>query len=332
MGTTATKTYGVGTTDMKSGGTILGRMAIVAIATVAFALAGCNQFEPRDKRFYYRALWNFSLREDLAELDSEFNGVDFGHSNLYENLLLTGGQDVAAIEDRARKETLAFIATRPRLNPNEEAIAPTYMKLAWRAQNTFDEAHALHRATYDIAVSDEPDKDRAIRNVLAYYKESAYAITSKQLDHRRLDSFPYSKAFRQRFPLFNATIWSYHYLQVAVYDPLLAARDLTAKTQAVRPILTTYRRYLEQPPVEWTFMPLTAELSPEFAARYPDVAHIFDNLHMLHDNISDILTSERLPTWEAKRAEIYRIVNTYYLATADATNPMIVQTAGEHHH
>ena len=177
---------------MRPVGTILRCLAIVATATLALALAGCNQFEPRDKRFYYRALWNFSLREDLAELDSEFNGVDFGHSNLYENLLLTGGQDVSAIEDRARKETLAFIATKPRLNPNEEAIAPTYMKLAWRAQNTFDEAHALHRATYDIAVSDEPDKDRAIRNVLAYYKESAYAITSKQLDHHRLDSFPYS--------------------------------------------------------------------------------------------------------------------------------------------
>ena len=52
--------------------------------------------------------------EDLAELDSEFNGVDFGHSNLYENLLLTGGQDVPAIEERARKQTIAFIATKPR--------------------------------------------------------------------------------------------------------------------------------------------------------------------------------------------------------------------------
>jgi len=113
---------------------------------------------------------------------------------------------------------------------------------------------------------------------------------------------------------------------------LLAARDLTAKTHAVRPILATYRRYLDQPPVEWTFMPLTAELSPQFAARYPEVAHIFDNLHMLHDNISDILTSERLPTWEAKRAEIYCAVNTYYLATADGTNPMIGQLDGEHHH
>ncbi len=306
----------------------------IVTAAIAVTMMACGQFEPRDKRFYYRALWNFALREDLAELDSEFNGVDFGHSNLYEHLLLTGGRDIQAIEDTARKQTLAFIATKPRLNPNEEAIAPTYMKLAWRAQNTFDEAHALHRATYDIVVSDESDKDRAIQNVLAYYLESAYAITTKRLDHRRLDQFPYSKAFRERFPLFNATIWSYHYLQVAVYDPLQAAPNLAAKTRAVRPILARYRRYLADPPVQWTFMPLTAELSPQFAARYPELANIFDNLHMLHDNISDILTSELLPAWDEKRAEIYRLVDTYYLASADETNPMIVATHPdqEHHH
>ena len=328
---TATKLDPDGRMDSMRIKTSMRVAAIVATVTVALALAACSQFEPRDKRFYYRALWNFALREDLAELDSEFNGVDFGHSNLYENLLLTGGNDIPAIDDRARKETLAFIATKPRLNPNEEAIAPTYMKLAWRAQNTFDEAHALHRATYDIVVSDEPDKERALRNVLAYYQESAYAITAKRLDHRRLDQFPYSKTFRTRFPLFNATIWSYHYLQVAVYDPLQAAPDLDAKKQAVRPILAMYRGYLEQPPVRWTFMPLTAELSPTFAARYPEIANIFDNLHMLHDNISDILASELLPTWEAKRAEIYRVLDHYYLASADATNPMIVKEQ-EHHH
>ena len=295
-------------------------------------MTACNQFEPRDKRFYYRALWNFSLREDLAELDSEFNGVDFGHSKLYETLLVTGGKDIPAVEDNARKETLAFIATKPRLNPNEEAIAPTYMKLAWRAQNTFDEAHALHRATYDIMVSEEPDKDRALRDVLAYYQESAYAITAKRLDHRRLDELPYSKTFRRRFPLFNATIWSYHYLQVAVYDPLQDARDLERKKRVVRPILETYRGYLYRPPVDWAFMPLTAELSPTFAARYPDIANIFDNLHMLHDNISDILASEKLPTWEAKRVEIYRLVDQYYLASADATNPMIVTPRDKQEH
>ena len=126
------------------------------------------------------------------------------------------------------------------LLPNEEAIAPTYMKLAWRAQNTFDEAHALPRSTYDMYVSElgKTEKEHAIRNVLRYYQESRYAITSRQLDHRRLDSLPYAKAFRERFPLFNATIWAYHYLQVAVYDPLAAAPDVPSKQKASSPFST----------------------------------------------------------------------------------------------
>lgn len=204
------------------------------------------------------------------------------------------------------------------------------MKLAWKAQNTFDEAHALHRSTYDIYVSDIADKEAAIRKVFTFYRESEYAITAKPLDHHRLDSLPYSKAFRRRFPLFNATIWSYHYLQVAVYDALAAAPNLDAKQKAVGPILRTYHGYLEKPPVEWTFMPLTAELSPKFAAQYPEIAHIFDNLHMLHDNISDILVTDLFPTWEDKRNEIYRVVRKYYWASADPTNPMILGKGSEH--
>ena len=308
---------------------------LVALFGAAILIAGvtgaCTQIEQRDKRFYYRALWNFALRENLQALDIEFNGVDFGHSNLYENLLLTGAKDVPAIEDRARKETLRFIASRPVLNPNEEAIAPNYMKLAWKAQNTFDEAHALHRATYDIYSSDMVDKAAAIRKVLAFYRDSPYAITAKRLDHQRLDTFAYSKSFRRKFPLFNATIWAYHYLQVAVYDPLGAAPTLDAKEHVVAPILRTYHGYLDKPPVEWTFMPMTAELSPKFAAEYPEIANIFDNLHMMHDNISDILTTDLLPTWEEKRQEIYRVTQAYYWASADATNPFIVRDGQPHH-
>ncbi|KPK23778.1 MAG: hypothetical protein AMK69_17475 [Nitrospira bacterium SG8_3] len=304
----------------------LSALVLGIVVWITLPLTACEQFEQRDKRFYYRALWNFSLRDNLKELDIDFNGIDFGHSNLYENLLLTGAKNVSAIEDKTRQETLTFIASRPTLPPNEEAIAPTYMKLAWRAQNTFDEAHALHRSTYDIYVSDlsPAEKDRAILNVLAYYQDSPYAITPQRLDHQRLDRFPYSKTFRETFPLFNATIWAYHYLQVAVYDPLSAAPDLPAKQQAVQPILNTYHHYLEHPPVQWTFMPLVAEYSPRFAEQYPAIANIFDNLHMLHDTISDILASDQLPTWDAKRKEIYRVLDSYYLASADATNPMVL--------
>jgi hypothetical protein len=300
-------------------------------AVLVLALAGSAQvpawaqWESRDKRFHGRGPWSFALHRALPELDAEFNGVDFGHSHLYETLLLTGGKDVPAVEDRARRQTLAFIASRPGLPPNEEAIAPTYMRLAWRAQNVFDEAHALHRATYDIYASEAvTDKEGAIRRALAYYQRSPSAVTAQRLDHRRLDEFPYSKTFRERFPLFNATIWAYHYLQGAAYEPLLSASNRDEQREGLRPILETYRRYLDRPPVEWSFMPLTGELSPTFGRQYPAIANIFDNLHMLHDNISDVLASETLPTWEAKRAEIYRLVDTYYLATADATNPVII--------
>lgn len=303
------------------------RIGMGGVLLSLLVTSACAQVEQRDKRFYYRALWNFALRDSLKELDIDFNGIDFGHSNLYENLLLHGPGDVTAIDGRVRLETLRFIRSRPTLPPNEEAIAPVYMKLAWRAQNAFDEAHALHRATYDIYVADLSDEERAraIRKVLAYYQESAYAITAQRLDHHRLDEFAYSKAFRQRFPLSNATIWAYHYLQVAVYDPLLAAPDLPRKLAAVEPILDQYHRYLDEPPVHWTFMPMTAEQSPRFASEQPAIANIFDNLHMLHDTISDILSSDRVPTWEHKRAEIYRVLDSYYLASADRTNPLIVR-------
>jgi hypothetical protein len=294
-------------------------------------LLACAQFESRDRRFYYRAPWNYALRENLPNLDSEFNGVDFGHAHLYETLLVTGAKDVPAVEEKARHQTLRFIESKPILPPSEEAIAPTYMRLAWRAQNTFDEAHALHRATYDIYASDVPGKDGAIKAVLAYYQRSPYAITAQPLDHQKLDHMPFAQSFRRKFPLFNATIWAYHYLQIAAYDPLTSTADLEDKRTAIRPILATYHSYLQQPPVEWAFMPLTANYSPRFAARHPEVARIFDNLHMLHDTISDILVSDLFPTWTAKREEIYRVLDTYYLASADSTNPMILRV-GDHRH
>jgi len=99
----------------------------------------------------------------------------------------------------------------------------------------------------------------------------------------------------------------------------------------VAPILRTYHGYLQKPPVEWTFMPMTEELSPKFAAQYPEIANIFNNLHMMHDNISDILVTDLLPTWEEKRKEIYRVTQAYYWARADPTNPFIVRDGQPHH-
>ena len=48
------------------------------------------------------------------------------------------------------------------------------------------------------------------------------------------------------------------------------------------------------------FMPMFAELSPKFAARFPQLSNTFDNLHMLHDMVNDILASEGMTETEQK--------------------------------
>ena len=50
-------------------------------------------------------------------------------------------------------------------------------------------------------------------------------------------------------------------------------------------------------------MPMTPMVAPVFAARHPRAAAIFDNLHSLHDIISDILVSD-LVAPDDKRAAI----------------------------
>jgi hypothetical protein len=50
-------------------------------------------------------------------------------------------------------------------------------------------------------------------------------------------------------------------------------------------------------------MPMTAVVAPEFSRRHPRAAAIFDNLHMMHDIISDVLASDSIPR-ERKRQVI----------------------------
>jgi len=42
-------------------------------------------------------------------------------------------------------------------------------------------------------------------------------------------------------------------------------------------------------------MPMTSAVAPRFSAAHPRAAVIFDNLHMTHDIISDILTADTIP-------------------------------------
>lgn len=291
--------------------TIIVRPFLLVLLLPGLAAASFQDWlEQRNQRFYLRGPWNWTISRQLPELQVEFNGIDFGHAHLAETLLHSSND--AAIE-QARLEILAFIDSKPSLPPDEAFIAPTFYRLAWAPQNVFDWAHQLHRDLYDLFAADNvPDKETAYRQILTNYLAQPQAITPQSLDHAgALWTFPESRNFVRRFPKFNAQIWAYHWFQAKIAE-VQVDHSLPEQQAALKPVLAEYHGYLTDPPLDWSFMPLFSEIAPTFSQRFPEAANIFDNLHMLHDNLDDVLSSPDLfPTMAAKRERIYQILEIY---------------------
>lgn len=296
------------------GGIVLTMKKFVRSAAVLVVLGlwvGPASAVRRDGRWPTRGPWMFKMAKELPQLGREFNGIDFGHAHLGETLIET--QDEARLE-KARLEVLDFIFSSPAVQPDEAVIAPTFTQMVWELHRTFNWSHELHRSLYDVFASGDrvPDKENAVRTILAEYLTKPEAITPMMLDHMgKLWSFPESKSFMAKFPLFNTQIWAYHWLQGGVYDVQLLGKP-ERQRELMPGIIAHYHGYLRKPPTQWQFMPMLSESAPEFSRRYPEVAAIFDNLHMLHDNVDDVLSRPDLyPTIRAKRDRILAIHQIY---------------------
>jgi hypothetical protein len=71
-----------------------------------------------------------------------------------------------------------------------------------------------------------------------------------------------------------------------------------------------------------TMMPMSPSIAPLFTSRYPEAAIIFDNLHSLHDVVSDILANPSVPRSEKRKviltaAAAYRDNHTSVTSVAD---------------
>jgi hypothetical protein len=196
----------------------------------------------------------------------------------------------------------------PRFAIAEEAVMPEYAKLAWRAKQMFDWAHVLHRQIYDVYADERLSmvaKDTLIERLTDYYlSRTEVAFTPVPKSMALMDRQPFSQVFRRGYPAFNGLIWAYHWLQVGLYEPLIAGKTPSEKKQRVQ---ATVARFWQMVQTEGypTVMPMTSGIAPTFSGAHPRAAVIFDNLHMMHDIISDVLASPTIPKGE-KRATIYR--------------------------
>ena len=295
----------------------------ILLVSAMLAAAGCaGNHGPAISRTaydqsYLPASHNWEFRARYRGADRLFNAFDYGHAILYETLLARPSPDA---ERRLEGHELQFIVEHVLRDPpdvplSEHAIGPRYVTLVPELAAMFEWTHMLHRQIYDVWADEWLDparKDAAVQALLRYYRTRPdLALSARPKSMMLMEGQPYSLAFRNASPRFNGLIWSYHWLQMALYDALMLSRD---RADARRQVDTTVARFwamLSSPPTSTpTVMPMAAAVAPTFTARYPDAAIIFDNLHALHDVVADILASPKVPR-KAKRAAILEAAAHY---------------------
>lgn len=288
---------------------------LAAAALVAPRLARA-QWTATYEQFYHPGPDNWYFRTHYPAADRLFNAFDFGHAILYERLYRQPTADPAVLEEREYDFlTKQLLLNPPRLPLKEMAIMPHYTRLAPEAKQMFEWAHILHRQVYDVLADERltPDaREVRMREIMRHYlsrRDVAFSTRPKTM--ALMQEQYYSLAFRERYPKFNGLIWAYHWLQIGLYEPLLTGRTLAERQAGVAAAVARFRQMMTDPPRTFPYqMPMTPAVAPTFAARYPELAIIFDNLHSMHDVISDILASEKVPAGR-KRAEILRAAERY---------------------
>ena len=294
-------------------------VVLFAACACARAFAGGTYYE----QSYLPAPYNFALRARYPSVDGLLNAFDYGHAILYETLWRHPNAAASVLENREFGFITAKLLRDPPGVPlDESAIAPDWTRLAPEVAMMFDWAHMLHRQIYDIWTAEgvpAAQKDAKVAAALRYYKSRpSLAFSSRPKSMTLMEGQSYSLAFRQKYPKYNGLIWSYHWLQMALYDALMVA-PVSARNDNVARVVSTFFAMTESAGGNLpTTMPQSFAVAPCFSARYPEASIIFDNLHSLHDVASDILANSDVPR-SRKRQMILDAADRYRDSTTLVT-------------
>jgi hypothetical protein len=266
----------------------------------------------KDINHIYRKRGNYN--DDIYNvrpLALDLNAVAVGHAFAYEDLVTGKKQE---LETKTFEKIDKVLKNPPRFMPDEANISPTFGRKYGVLEQVFDWTHILHAQIVDVLANTEmtnAEKESEIDALYQFYLNKVpYAITGLPMNMGYLDSQPYSKAFREKYPKVNGLFWGYHWLQGSMHD-LLYGKTLEEQQRDYEKMSKQYHE-VELYRTDRAFMPMFAENSPRFAERFPEIANTFDNLHMLHDLVNDILASE----WMNEKQQEEQIQRSIWLVMA----------------
>ena len=286
---------------------------------VAAGLAGltgaCASVPQRNEVYRLPADYNFAFYDTYNEAARSFYAAHYAHFGTYETLL-DHGENATAEMAALYEGILGYLEKPPVFEPPAEIIAPEWSKIAYETGRAMDWTHMLHSQLYDILTDDRvADKQRAGERAISYYLANApSAFSTRGYGHRwMLGGGTWAGVFARKYPGINGILWAYHWHHAAVYGALLEPDPARRRAELERVISVFQDSVLANPP---KYMPLMGEVAPKFTRMFPAAAHIFDNLHMMHDVVNDIMADERLSLRE-KEAEIERMRRNMSYAAQD---------------
>lgn len=255
----------------------------------------------------------FKFGTKYPEAQKLLFAFDYGHALVYERLLIRKGQitDPAAFERDILAEIIQILHNPPSVKVDEADIAPQYVFTFPLTLSLFDWSHALHQFVLDVLATSQdrgPAMTARINQLFEQYKANQpVAITDHCKTMLFMDGHDFSKAFRRTYPSFNLLIWSYHWFQIKLYEALMAPTEATRDAGVAKTVKDFWQLISNLPDsADFDMMPETATEAPTFARMFPRIPSAFDNNHMMHDIVSDILASPRV-TGPAVRSEGIRI-------------------------
>ena len=254
-----------------------------------------------------QVVWNplppeaYSFGKEYPEAQRLLYAFDYGHALVYEMLLQNRGQitDPEKFEKDLLNTIFPILKNPPNIKVDENDIAPDYTYKFPVILSLFDWSHLLHQFVLDVLAT---SKDRGagmqkrVNELFDFYKANSHlAITDQCKTMQFMDGHYFSKAFRRNFPSFNLLIWSYHWFQIRLYEALLKPTKKERDDGVAKTIADFWKLISDLPDsADFDMMPETAKEAPTFAKLFPRIPAAFDNNHMLHDIVSDLLTSDQV--------------------------------------
>lgn len=265
---------------------------------------------------------NGAFRAQYGHADRLLNSFDFGRALVLETIWRSLLAHTPPSDSLLASALVAEVFVRaPRAPLDATPGRQEFRQLAPEVQAVFDWTQAFRRQVYDVLADGRlplEARNGRIAELVAYYRTRPdLALSARPKNIGRLNAGMTAMAFRRAYPRVNGLLWATQWLEIGLLESLLPPTPAERRERLAAGV-NRFGQLLRDPESGTPhLMPMAAAVAPEFARRFPDVAVIMDNLHMLQDHVADILLTPEIPR-SAKRQDLLRAAAFFRSDTAGA--------------